>query len=179
MCGSQGFSMSPPETPYARAGDVSIAYQVSGSGPFDLIFVPGFVSNLDVHWETPGFSDLFVRLERFSRLIRFDKRGTGLSDRVAGIPNLDERMDDVRAVMDAAGSSRAALFGMSEGGPMSRLFAATYPERARACAAASRVTRRLPIRRYCRAILYRSKASGAPGSLWLATRSRPRLPTRR
>jgi class 3 adenylate cyclase len=132
MCGSQGFTMSPPETRYARAGDVSIAYQVSGSGPFDLIFVPGFVSNLDVHWETPGFSDLFVRLGRFSRLIRFDKRGTGLSDRVAGIPNLDERMDDVRAVMDAAGSSRAALFGMSEGGPMSLLFAATYPERARA-----------------------------------------------
>jgi pimeloyl-ACP methyl ester carboxylesterase len=124
--------MSPPETRYARSGDVSIAYQVSGRGPFDLIFVPGFVSNLDVLWETPGFSDLFDRLGRFSRLIRFDKRGTGLSDRVAGIPNLDERMDDVRAVMDAAGSSRAALFGISEGGIMSLLFAATYPERARA-----------------------------------------------
>jgi class 3 adenylate cyclase len=124
--------MSPPETRYARSGDVSIAYQVSGSGPFDLIFVPGFVSNLDVLWETPGFSDLFDRLGRFSRLIRFDKRGTGLSDRVVGIPNLDERMDDVRAVMDAAGSSRAALFGISEGGIMSLLFAATYPERARA-----------------------------------------------
>jgi class 3 adenylate cyclase len=124
--------MSPPETRYARAGDVSVAYQVSGSGPFDLIFVPGFVSNLDLLWETPGLSDLFVRLGRFSRLIRFDKRGTGLSDRVTGIPNLDERMDDVRAVMDAAGSSRAALFGMSEGAPMCLLFAATYPERARA-----------------------------------------------
>ena len=174
--------MSPPETRYAKAGDVSIAFQVSGSGPFDLIFVPGFVSNLDVQWETPGYLDLFARFGRFSRLIRFDKRGTGLSDRVSGIPNLDERMDDVRAVMDAVGSSRAALFGLSEGGPMSLLFAATYPERARAlvlCMAALRVTRRLPTRRSCSAILNRSKASGAPGNSWLATCSRPRLPTRR
>jgi len=124
--------MSPPETRYAKSGEVSIAYQVSGSAPLDLIFVPGFVSNLDVQRESPGYSDLFARLERFSRLIRFDKRGTGLSDRVSGIPNLDERMDDVRAVMDAAGSSRASLLGISEGGPMSLLFAATYPERARA-----------------------------------------------
>ena len=121
VCGSQGLIMSPPETRYAKAGDVSIAFQVSGSGPFDLIFVPGFVSNLDVQWETPGYLDLFARFGRFSRLIRFDKRGTGLSDRVSGIPNLDERMDDVRAVMDAVGSSRAALFGLSEGGPMSLL----------------------------------------------------------
>ena len=124
--------MSPPETRYAKSGDISIAYQVSGSGPFDLIFVPGFVSNLDVYWERRGYSDLFARRGRFSRLIRFDKRGTGLSDRVSGIPNLEQRMDDVRAVMDAAGSSRAALFGISEGAPMSLLFAATYPERTRA-----------------------------------------------
>jgi pimeloyl-ACP methyl ester carboxylesterase len=124
--------MSPPETRYAKSGDVSIAYQVSGSGPLDLIFVPGFVSNLDVHWETPGWSDLFARLGRFSRLVRFDKRGTGLSDRVPGIPNLDVRMDDVRAVMDAAGLTRAAIFGVSEGGPMSLLFAATYPQRVQA-----------------------------------------------
>ena len=124
--------MSPPETRYAKSGDVSIAYQVSGSGPLDLIFVPGFVSNLDVHWETPGWSDLFARLGRFSRLVRFDKRGTGLSDRVPGIPHLDVRMDDVRAVMDAAGLTRAAIFGVSEGGPMSLLFAATYPQRVQA-----------------------------------------------
>jgi len=124
--------MSPPQTRYAKSGEVSIAYQVSGSGPMDLIFVPGFVSNLDVQWETPGYSEFFARLGRFSRLIRFDKRGTGLSDRMVGISNLDERMDDVRAVMDATGSRRAALFGVSEGGPMSLLFAATYPERARA-----------------------------------------------
>lgn len=124
--------MSPPQTRYAKSGEVSIAYQVSGSGPMDLIFVPGFVSNLDVYWERPGYSELFARLGKFCRLIRFDKRGTGLSDRVSGIPNLEERMDDVRAVMDAAGSRRAALFGISEGAPMCLLFAATYPERARA-----------------------------------------------
>jgi len=121
--------MVPAQTRYAKSGDLSIAYQVTGSGPFDLVFVPGFVSNLDAALDHPGWSAFFSRLAGFSRLIRFDKRGTGLSDRVAGIANLEERMDDVRAVMDAAGSERAALFGISEGGPMSLLFAATYPER--------------------------------------------------
>ncbi|MGC2415028.1 MAG: adenylate/guanylate cyclase domain-containing protein [Stellaceae bacterium] len=122
--------MDPPETRYAKSGDLSIAYQVTGSGPLDLVFVPGFVSNLDAMWENPGWAHWFTRLAQFSRLIRFDKRGTGLSDRVAGIATLEERMDDVRAVMDAVGSERAALFGVSEGGGMSLLFAATYPERA-------------------------------------------------
>jgi pimeloyl-ACP methyl ester carboxylesterase len=121
--------MIASQTHYAKSGDVSIAYQVTGSGPFDLVFVPGFVSNLDVQLELPGWSSFFSRLSNFSRLIRFDKRGTGLSDRVAGIANLEDRMDDVRAVMDALGSERAALVGVSEGGPMSLLFAATYPER--------------------------------------------------
>jgi class 3 adenylate cyclase len=121
--------MIPSQTRYAKSGDVSIAYQVTGSGPFDLVFVPGFVSNLDFQLEHPGWSHFFSRLSNFSRLIRFDKRGTGQSDRVAGIANLEDRMDDVRAVMDAVGSERAALFGISEGGPMSLLFAATYPER--------------------------------------------------
>jgi pimeloyl-ACP methyl ester carboxylesterase len=121
--------MIPSQTRYAKSGDVRIAYQVTGSGPFDLVFVPGFVSNLDGQLENPGWAHFFSRLSSFSRLIRFDKRGTGLSDRVAGIANLEDRMDDVRAVMDAAGSERAALFGISEGGPMSLLFAATYPER--------------------------------------------------
>ena len=104
---------------YAKSGDVNIAYQVTGSGPFDLIFVPGFVSNLDLQLEHPGWSIFFSRLSNFSRLIPFDKRGTGLSDRVAGIANLEDRMDDVRAVMDAVGSERAPLFGISEGDPMS------------------------------------------------------------
>ena len=121
--------MIPWQTRYAKSGDVSIAYQVTGSGPFDLVFVPGFVSNLDVQLENPGWSLFFSHSSSFSRLIRFDKRGTGLSDRVAGIANLEDRMDDVRAVMDAVGSERAALLGFSEGGPMSLLFTATYPER--------------------------------------------------
>ena len=110
--------MIPSQIRYAKSGDVSIAYQVTGTGPFDLVFVPGFVSNLDLQLEHPGWSIFFSRLSNFSRLIPFDKRGTGLSDRVAGIANLEDRMD-VRAVMDAVGSERAPLFGISEGGPMS------------------------------------------------------------
>jgi class 3 adenylate cyclase len=124
--------MNPPETRYARSGDVHIAYQVAGNGVIDLVFVPGFVTNIDLFWEDPDRSYFFSRLSSFSRLILFDKRGTGMSDRHFGIANLEERMDDVRAVMDAAGSERAALFGVSEGGAMSMLFAATYPERTRA-----------------------------------------------
>jgi class 3 adenylate cyclase len=119
---------SPPETRYAKSGDVSIAYQVVGDGPLDLVLVPGFVSHLDVDWDNPRHAHFLRQLASFSRLIRFDKRGTGLSDRPGGLPDLETRMDDVRAVMDAAGSERAALFGYSEGGPMSVLFAATYPE---------------------------------------------------
>jgi pimeloyl-ACP methyl ester carboxylesterase/DNA-binding CsgD family transcriptional regulator len=126
--------MTSPETRYAKSGDVRIAYQVIGNGPIDLVFVPGFLSNLEVHWEDPGYSHLLRRLGTFTRLIQFDKRGTGLSDRVDNrdLPSLETRMDDVRAVMDAAGSGRAALLGASEGAPMAILFAATYPERTRA-----------------------------------------------
>lgn len=118
-----------PETKYAKSGDVHIAYQVIGSGPFDLVLTPGALSHLDLAWEEPRNARYFRRMASFCRLIRFDKRGTGLSDRVAGTTTLEERMDDVRAVMDAAGSERAALVGVSEGGPMSILFAATYPDR--------------------------------------------------
>ncbi len=118
-----------PETKYVQNGDVSIAYQVVGNGPFDLLIVPGFISHLEQAWEDPAYSRFLQRLASFSRLIQFDKRGTGLSDRIVDIPTLEQRMDDVRAVMDATGSERAALFGISEGGPMSILFAATYPER--------------------------------------------------
>jgi pimeloyl-ACP methyl ester carboxylesterase len=124
--------LNPPETRYATSGDVHIAYQVIGNGPIDLVFVPGYISNLEVHWDDPGFSHLLFRLAGFSRVITFDKRGTGLSDPVSELPNLEQRMDDVRAVMDAVGSKRAALLGASEGGPMSILFAATYPKRTRA-----------------------------------------------
>jgi class 3 adenylate cyclase len=119
----------PPDTMYARSGDLSIAYQTLGDGPFDLLIVPGFVSHLEQAWEDPSYARFLRHLASFSRLIMLDKRGTGLSDRVTGMPTLEERMDDVRAVMDAVGSKRAALFGISEGGPMSVLFAATYPER--------------------------------------------------
>jgi pimeloyl-ACP methyl ester carboxylesterase len=118
----------PPKTRYTKSGDVHIAYQVLGDGPIDLVWVPGFVSNVEYDWEHPRPARFFRRLAAFSRLIRFDKRGTGLSDRV-GIPTLEERMDDVRAVLDATGSTRAALIGASEGGPMSLLYAATYPDR--------------------------------------------------
>jgi pimeloyl-ACP methyl ester carboxylesterase len=97
-----------PETRYARSGDVSIAYQVVGEGPFDVVFVPGWVSNVEYGWEEPSLARFYERLASFSRLILFDKRGTGLSDRVKDVPMLETRMDDVRAVMDSAGSGRVA-----------------------------------------------------------------------
>ena len=120
-----------PETRYARSGDLSIAYQVVGDGPVDLVFVPGFVSNVETWWEHPTVARFWERMASFSRLIMFDKRGTGLSDRVPldRLPTLEERMDDLRAVMAAAGSDRACVLGVSEGGPLSVLFAATYPDR--------------------------------------------------
>jgi pimeloyl-ACP methyl ester carboxylesterase len=118
-----------PDTKYARSGDVNIAYQVVGDGPRDLVLVPGWISNIEVFWEDPGMKRFLERLASFSRLILFDKRGTGLSDRIADMPNLETRMDDVRAVMDAVRSPRAALVGYSEGGPMCALFGATYPDR--------------------------------------------------
>src|ERR687892_282896 len=124
--------MSPPSTQYARSGDASIAYQVVGDGPIDLVLVLGFATHLELQWESPQFARFFERIGSFSRLILFDKRGTGLSDPVAEVPTLEQRVDDVRAVMDAAGSERAALFGISEGGPMSVLFAASHPDRATA-----------------------------------------------
>jgi pimeloyl-ACP methyl ester carboxylesterase len=121
----------PPETRYAHSGDVNIAYQVAGEGPTDLVYVPGWVSNIERMWEEVAMGHFLERLASFSRLILFDKRGTGLSDRVSNdrLPTLEERMDDVRAVLDEVGSERAALFGHSEGGNMCVLFAATYPER--------------------------------------------------
>jgi pimeloyl-ACP methyl ester carboxylesterase len=122
----------PPQTRYARSGEVNIAYQVVGDGPLDLVFVPGFISHLDLQWADPRIARFLEKLASFSRLIMFDKRGTGLSDPVAAPAPLEDRMDDVRAVMDAAGSERAAVLGLSEDGPMSVLFAATYPERTRA-----------------------------------------------
>jgi class 3 adenylate cyclase len=117
---------------YARSADVHIAYQVTGHGPLDLVLVPGFFSHLEVDWDHPDHARFLNRLASFARLIRFDKRGTGLSDRAVGLPDFETRMEDVRTVMDAVGSDQAALFGYSEGGAMSILFAATYPARTRA-----------------------------------------------
>jgi pimeloyl-ACP methyl ester carboxylesterase len=119
----------PPETRYARSGEVNIAYQVVGEGPRDLVLVPGWLSNIEVFWEEPSLARFLGRLASFSRLILFDKRGTGLSDRLGDLPSLEVRMDDVRAVMDAVGSERAALYGFSEGGTMCAMFAATHPSR--------------------------------------------------
>jgi len=118
-----------PETRYAKSGDVHIAYQVSGDGPLDVVLVPGFVSNVELAWDMPFSGPALRKIGTFARVISFDKRGTGLSDRTVGVPTLEQRMDDVRAVMDAVGVERAALWGISEGGPMCVLFAATYPIR--------------------------------------------------
>ncbi len=120
---------SQREIKYAKSGEINIAYQVTGSGPRDLVLVPGFVSHLELDWDEPRSARILERLGSFARLIRFDKRGTGLSDRPGGLPDLETRMDDVRAVMDAVDSRQAVVFGYSEGAPMSILFAASYPER--------------------------------------------------
>jgi pimeloyl-ACP methyl ester carboxylesterase len=118
-----------PTTHYADSGGVSIAYQVHGEGPAELVFVPGFVSHVELIWTEPVVAAFFRRLASFSRLVVFDKRGQGLSDRFGRPPTLEESMDDLRAVMDAAGCERPAIMGISEGGPMSALFAATHPDR--------------------------------------------------
>ena len=122
--------MRSPVTQYAEADGASIAYQVVGDGPIDLVLVLGFATHLEMQWELAPMAGFFERLGAFSRLIIFDKRGTGLSDPVSEVPTLEQRVDDVRAVMDAAGSERASLLGISEGGPMSVLFAAAHPSRA-------------------------------------------------
>ena len=134
--------LPPPETRYATSGDVAIAYQVVGSGPLDLLMVPGWISNLDMQWEDPAYQAWVERLASFARLILLDKRGCGLSDRDVGDSTLEDRMDDLRAVMDAVGSRRAAVYGLSEGGPLSVLFAATHPDRVHSlvlCAAFPRI----------------------------------------
>jgi len=133
------------ETRYVKSGKVNIAYQVVGDGELDLLWVPGWVSSVEASWEVPEYAHFLDRLAAFSRLVLFDKRGTGLSDPVSldRLPTLEERMDDVRAVLDAAGSERAAVFGASEGGNLSLLFAATHPERVRALVLAAVYVKRL------------------------------------
>ncbi|HEX7426583.1 MAG TPA: adenylate/guanylate cyclase domain-containing protein [Mycobacterium sp.] len=121
-----------PQTHYAKGPEGDIAYQVVGDGPMDLVVVPGWFSHIDLQWDNPLWRTYIGELASFARVILYDKRGTGLSDPVDGVPTVENRVDDLRAVMDAAGSERAALFGYSEGGPISLLLAATYPERVRA-----------------------------------------------
>ena len=121
--------MNLPKTKYARSGDVRIAYQITGEGAFDVIWAPGTMSHLDLDWEIPQRALFFERFSKFCRLIRFDKRGTGLSDRPVHMATLEERTDDIRAVMDDVGLKSANILGVSEGGSMACLFAATYPER--------------------------------------------------
>src|SRR5436190_11356664 len=121
--------MSIPQTQYAEAGGLGVAYQVLGDGPIDVVCVPGFVSHLEVLWEEPHVARFFERVASFSRLILFDRRGQGLSDRLGAPPTLEQGMDDIHAVMDAAGSERAILLAVSEGGPMAILFGASFPQR--------------------------------------------------
>jgi class 3 adenylate cyclase/dienelactone hydrolase len=132
-----------PETRYARSGDVNIAYQVVGDGPFDVVLIPPSVTHVELDWELARYARTLRAFAEFARLIVFDKRGIGMSDRVTSSTTFEQRMDDIRAVMDAAGSERAALYGLSEGGPMALLFAATYPARAWAIAVYGGVVREL------------------------------------
>lgn len=126
---AQTTCVEAPPIIYAQSGDVSIAYAISGQGPPDIVFVHGYIGNLEVEWEEPGHIAFFTKLAGTSRVIRFDRRGSGLSDRVRDVPTLETRMDDLRAVMDAAGSPRAVLVATFEATAMAMLFAATYPER--------------------------------------------------
>jgi len=121
-----------PETQYTSVGDISIAYQVVGDGPFDLVYAPGWLSHIEYAWESPHYTEFFTKLGRFCRVLIFDKRGTGLSERDVGFPTLEQRTEDITAVLDVVGSKETALFGLSEGGNMAAMFAATYPERTRA-----------------------------------------------
>src|SRR5437016_10546681 len=118
-----------PETQYAQSGELSIAYQCVGDGPLDLLFIPGFVSNVELMWDNPKWADLFTRLSELGRFVFFDKRGTGCSDRTLGTGSAEDRMDDARAVADAAGIDKGVVIGLSEGGPLALLYATAFPER--------------------------------------------------
>ena len=158
-----------PETRYAKSGDVHIAYQVFGEGPINLVIAPFFVSNVEHFWDEPDVSRWLLRLASFARVVMFDKRGTGMSDRVTEMPGLDQRMDDLRAVMEAAGMEQAAVLGLSEGGSLAALFAATYPNRCRAlilCGAFARFSSWFPTEEAFEQFLgYVDKAWGSGGGL--------------
>jgi len=172
--------MGPPETRYARSGDVAIAYQVLGEGPFDVVLAPGTVSHVELYWHAAGVAALMRGIAEHARLIVFDKRGTGLSDRDVGVPTLEDRSDDIRAVMDAAGSECAALFGVSEGVPMSVVFGASHPRRVSALVLYGGLARTLwapdyqfgvPERTYRRELEEGVEAFMTPGGLQALMRS--------
>ena len=121
--------MPRPQTQYAKCGDLNIAYQVFGEGPLDLLYAQGWVTNVEYAWESPDYARFLTKISRFARVIFFDKRGVGLSDRDVGVATLEQRSEDINAVLDAVGSEKAALLGVSEGGAICAVFAATYPER--------------------------------------------------
>jgi pimeloyl-ACP methyl ester carboxylesterase len=158
-----------PETRYAKSGDVSIAYQVFGEGPINLVLAPFFVSNVEHFWDEPDVSRWLLRLASFARVAMFDKRGTGMSDRVTEMPGLDQRMDDLRAVMDAAGMEQAALLGLSEGGSLAALFAATFPHRCTAlilCGAFARFSSWFPTEEaFAQFLGYVDQAWGSGGAV--------------
>jgi pimeloyl-ACP methyl ester carboxylesterase len=158
-----------PVIRYARSGDVHVAYHVFGEGALNLVLAPLFVSNIEVLWERPDIARWLLRLGSYARVAMFDKRGTGMSDRVSELPGLDERIDDLRAVMDAAGMEQAALLGISEGCPLAALFAATYPDRCRAlvlCGGFARFTSWFPTEEALQQFLgYIDQAWGSGASL--------------
>jgi pimeloyl-ACP methyl ester carboxylesterase len=152
-----------PETRYARSGDVNIAYQTIGAGPLDIVIVPGAISHVEFIHELSGYTAFLQRLSRFARVVSFDKRGQGLSDRVSGVPSLEERMDDVRAVIDAIGSKRCVLVGFSDGAAMSILFATTYPRYRISLSSAVSCERDIPYQTtHSRLSLARRSRHGAP-----------------
>src|SRR4030088_1762502 len=170
--------MAMPVTRYAKSGDVHIAYQVFGNGPIDLVFIPGFVSHIENYWDQPDLARWLLRLSSFARVAIFDKRGTGLSDRVSEAASFGPRMDAARAVTDAGGMERAALLGVSEGGPLATLFAATYPQRCQALVLYGTFARSSWITpEGLKAYLgYIDKAWGSGRSLWMWAPSRQNDP---
>lgn len=172
------------ETQYARSGDVHIAYQVVGDGPIDIVYVPGWISNVELCWNEPTYAEFLNRLASFSRLILFDKRGTGLSDRVTTdrLPTLEERMQDVQVVLDAVGSEKAAIFGVSEGGSLSAYFAASAPDRVSALILFATFAKRIwspdyPGGQPLKSALWISKMSKTTGvKRWILAIMRPAWP---
>jgi pimeloyl-ACP methyl ester carboxylesterase len=169
-----------PQTRYAKSGDIYIAYQIFGDGPLNIVWAPPAFTNVEHWWDEPDVTRWLLRLASYARVVMFDKRGTGLSDRVADLPGLDHRIDDLRTVMDAVGMEQAALLGLSEGGTMSALFAATYPNRCRALVlygTFARITSMFPTdESFAHFLGYVDQAWGSGGSIAMFAPSRANDP---